>query len=40
MEQGTAFVFFPDGNLRLGSRYAPLDFVLFLDNMFAFPYAV
>ena len=29
MKQGTAFVFFPDGNLRLGSRYASLDFVLF-----------
>jgi len=37
MEQGTAFVFFPDGNLRLGSRYASLDFVLFLTTCLPFP---
>ena len=40
MKQGTAFVFFPDGNLRLGSRYASLEFVLFFNNMFAFPSTV
>ena len=34
---GDSVCVFPDGNLRLGSRYASLDFVLFLTTCLPFP---